>query len=362
MGALLRSSPMSRSKTSSDIPDTELLACRPWPLTTPPSRRAPSPSPSPTSRARRGLLQELGDRYPEVLADHHRLIREAFARHGAVERGSAGDGLYFVFSAARDAVQAAIEGQLAIGALGVARRRRRARSDGAPHRRAGERRGGLRRARRPSRRADLRRRPRRADPDLADDPRPVRRRAARADRLRRSRRRTASGRSTVPQRLFQVSGPGLAGDFPPPRTTEAPRNNLNLEVTSFIGREREIDQATQILERSSLLTLTGPGGVGKTRIGLRLARTLLDQFEDGAWIVECGSLTDTEFVLPSVDQRPRAARAGRTVAPGLGRRPPARQAAAPRPRRLRPGARRVRRAGRGPRPVLPRRAHRGHQP
>ena len=53
------------------------------------------------------LLQELGDRYPEVLADHHRLIREAFTSHGAVERGSAGDGLYFVFSAARDAVQKA---------------------------------------------------------------------------------------------------------------------------------------------------------------------------------------------------------------------------------------------------------------
>ena len=56
------------------------------------------------------LLQALGDRYPEVLADHHRLIREAFARHGALERGSAGDGLYFVFGAA----QAAIDGQLAV--------------------------------------------------------------------------------------------------------------------------------------------------------------------------------------------------------------------------------------------------------
>ena len=47
------------------------------------------------------LLQALGDRYPEILAGHHRLIREAFARHGAMERGSAGDGLYFVFPAAR---------------------------------------------------------------------------------------------------------------------------------------------------------------------------------------------------------------------------------------------------------------------
>ena len=63
-----------------------------------------------------GLLQTLGDRYPAVLADHHALIRGAFARHGAFERGSAGDGLYFVFPTARAAVQAAVEGQLALAA------------------------------------------------------------------------------------------------------------------------------------------------------------------------------------------------------------------------------------------------------
>ena len=93
-----------------------------------------------------------------------------------------------------------------------------------------------------------------------------------------------------PQRLFQVTAPGLAVDFPPPRTTEERRNNLTFEVTSFIGREREIAQALSMLDRSQLLTLTGPGGVGKTRIGLRLARQLLEQFDDGTWVVECGAL------------------------------------------------------------------------
>src|SRR4051812_49930999 len=60
------------------------------------------------------LLQSLGDRYGEVLADHNRLIREAFARHDAFERGSAGDGLYFVFASAREAVQAAVDAPLAL--------------------------------------------------------------------------------------------------------------------------------------------------------------------------------------------------------------------------------------------------------
>ena len=102
------------------------------------------------------------------------------------------------------------------------------------------------------------------------------------------------------QRIYQVAGPGLARDFPPPRTGDAPRNNIRLEVTSFVGRDREIEQATRMLDQSSLLTLTGPGGVGKTRIGLRLARVLLDRFEDGTWIVECGNLSDPSFLLPSV--------------------------------------------------------------
>ncbi|HTS14274.1 MAG TPA: tetratricopeptide repeat protein, partial [Candidatus Sulfotelmatobacter sp.] len=104
----------------------------------------------------------------------------------------------------------------------------------------------------------------------------------------------------APVRLFQVTAPSLERDFPPPRTADAPRNNLQLEVTSFIGRERELEQAAAMLEASPLLTLTGPGGVGKTRLGLRLGRMLLGQFEDGVWVVECGALTDPDLVLPAV--------------------------------------------------------------
>jgi predicted ATPase/class 3 adenylate cyclase len=244
------------------------------------------------------LLQTLGDRYPEVLADHHRLVREAFALHGAVERGSAGDGLYFVFPAARAAVQAAVDAQLAVAGHdwpdGVAVRDRMGLHTGEP-RAASEGYVGL----------DVHRAARicaaghggqilisQTTRDLiADELRPIDFTDLGTHRLRSL---------DAPLRLYEVTGPGLASDFPPLRTSEAPRNNLRLEVTSFVGREREIEQATRILEGSSILTLTGPGGVGKSRIGLRLARVLLDRFEDGTWIVDCGTLTDPAFVLPSV--------------------------------------------------------------
>lgn len=245
------------------------------------------------------LLQALGDRYPAVLAEHHRRIREAFLGHGALERGSAGDGLYFSFPSARAAVLAAIDGQLAIADAtwpdGIAVRDRMGLHTGEPQD-ASEGYVGL----------DVHRAARvcaaghggqilisQATRELiGDELRPP----LGVIDLGVHRLRSLD----VPLRLYQVTGPGLARDFPPLRTTEAPRNNLKLEVTSFIGRDREIAQATGILEESALLTLTGPGGVGKTRIGLRLARTLLDRFDDGAWIVECGNLTGPEFVLPSV--------------------------------------------------------------
>lgn len=72
--------------------------------------------------------------------------------------------------------------------------------------------------------------------------------------------------------------------------------NLPLELTSFVGRRRELADARRLFESSRLLTLTGIGGVGKTRLAIRLASALQRVFRDGAWLVELGEQTDPELL------------------------------------------------------------------
>lgn len=98
------------------------------------------------------------------------------------------------------------------------------------------------------------------------------------------------------QRLFQVQAPGLAQQFPPLRTLDAVPGNLPTQVTSFVGRAAEITAITGELRAKRLVTLTGVGGVGKTRLGLHVAAEMLPEFPDGAWFVELAPL-DTEDAL-----------------------------------------------------------------
>ena len=85
----------------------------------------------------------------------------------------------------------------------------------------------------------------------------------------------------LPERIFQLVHPDLPADFPPLRTLDTLPNNLPLQVTSFIGREREMAEVKRLLSASRLVTLTGPGGTGKTRLALQVAADLLDQHPDG---------------------------------------------------------------------------------
>jgi predicted ATPase/class 3 adenylate cyclase/DNA-binding XRE family transcriptional regulator len=95
-----------------------------------------------------------------------------------------------------------------------------------------------------------------------------------------------------PVHVFQVIVPGLESEFPALRTLDALPNNLPLQLTSFIGRERELEEVQQMLANTRLLTLTGPGGTGKTRLSLQIGERLLSSFTDGVWIAELAPLTD----------------------------------------------------------------------
>ncbi|HKY50325.1 MAG TPA: adenylate/guanylate cyclase domain-containing protein, partial [Candidatus Limnocylindria bacterium] len=102
------------------------------------------------------------------------------------------------------------------------------------------------------------------------------------------------------ERIFQAVDPGLPSEFPPLKTLDATPNNLPIQVTSFVGREREIRDVTGLLKDTRLLTLLGPGGTGKTRLSLQVAANLIDGYADGVWFVEFAPLYDPELVPQAV--------------------------------------------------------------
>ncbi len=103
-----------------------------------------------------------------------------------------------------------------------------------------------------------------------------------------------------PELLFQLNVPDLPDTFPPLATLDARPNNLPLQLTSFLGRERELAEIANLLKTARLLTLTGPGGTGKTRLALQAAAELLDAFPDGVFFVDLASLTDADLVPAAV--------------------------------------------------------------
>jgi predicted ATPase/class 3 adenylate cyclase len=98
------------------------------------------------------------------------------------------------------------------------------------------------------------------------------------------------------ERLYQVVHPALRAAFPPLRSLESIPNNLPQQLTSFIGRERELGEIRALLRTSRLVTVTGTGGLGKTRLSLQVAADVLDDFGDGAWLVDLASLADARLV------------------------------------------------------------------
>jgi predicted ATPase/class 3 adenylate cyclase len=105
-----------------------------------------------------------------------------------------------------------------------------------------------------------------------------------------------------PERIFQLTAPDLPSEFPPLKTLETHTNNLPLEATPLIGREREVEAVCGLLRSSEtrLLTLLGPGGTGKTRVGLQVAAELVEDFEDGVFFVPIAAIRDPALVAPTI--------------------------------------------------------------
>ena len=99
-----------------------------------------------------------------------------------------------------------------------------------------------------------------------------------------------------PEHIYQLLAPGLPAEFPPLKTLDAFHTNLPAQLTSFIGREKEIVTVKKLIATNRLTTLIGPGGAGKTRLSLQVAADLLDSFPDGVWFVEFAPLTDPALV------------------------------------------------------------------
>ncbi len=103
-----------------------------------------------------------------------------------------------------------------------------------------------------------------------------------------------------PEQIYQLVAPGLATDFPPLRSLDTFPNNLPAQLTSFIGREREISEVKALLPTARLLTLTGAGGAGKTRLALQVAADMVDEFGDGVWLAEFAGLADPALVPQTI--------------------------------------------------------------
>jgi predicted ATPase len=231
------------------------------------------------------LLQELGDGYAEALAEHRRVLRDSWREHAGVEVDTQGDAFFVAFSRATDAVAAAVQAQTALagGSLKV----RMGLHTGEPVR-AEEGYVGY----------DVHRAARiaaaghggqvllsQSTADLA---------AADVRDLGLHRLKDLS----APERIFQLG----TDDFPPLKTLH--ESNLPVPATPFLGREEEVDRVAALLRQPEvrLVTLTGPGGSGKTRLALQAAAAAADDYEHGVWWVPLASLVDPTLVQAAAAQ------------------------------------------------------------
>jgi predicted ATPase/class 3 adenylate cyclase len=243
------------------------------------------------------LLRSLGAEYRTLLAEHRRVLRDAFAAHGGTVLQREGDALFVTFADPSSAILGAIDGQVALANatwpadshvrvrmgihvgevtidedddyVGLAVHQA-ARISAAAHG------GQVLTSKAIQAQAEQR-----VPPEVSLKP------------IGRFRLKDFP----EPQDLFQLHHPDLQGDFPAPRTAPGARHNLPKAISSFIGRDRDVAELAELLETARLVTLTGPGGCGKTRLAIEAASASFPVRPDGIWFVDLAPVSDRELVL-----------------------------------------------------------------
>jgi len=245
------------------------------------------------------LWEQLPDAMRGALARHDEILRDAVEKRGGVVVKTTGDGLHAAFLTAQDAVVAAVDAQRAIGeepwALPEPLRVRMGLHTGEADQREGDYFGtSVNRAARVSAAAhggqilvshvteELVRDQLPEDLHLED---------LGEHHLRDLAR---------PERVFQVGGPGLTREFPPLRTSARVPTNLPTPPTELIGRDVEVDAVADELHRHRLVTITGVGGMGKTRLAVEVAASLASEHPDGVWFVDLAPALDGGDVVRAV--------------------------------------------------------------
>jgi predicted ATPase/class 3 adenylate cyclase len=245
------------------------------------------------------LELELGTaRYAAVRERHRELLRAAFAAHGGEERSTEGDSFFVLFDSARSGIRAAIDAQQALAAEpwpdGVTVKVRMGMHVGEALLEYGDVAG-----------YDVNRAARIAATAwggqivVSDAVRALAGDGGEAYELRSLGEHRLKD-LLASERLAQVVAPGLPDEFPPLRSLDARPNNLPTQLTSFVGRETELEEALRLLSGTRLLTLTGPGGIGKTRLSLQIAAAVSDDFPDGIWFVPLEPVRERELVAPTI--------------------------------------------------------------
>jgi len=246
------------------------------------------------------LLQRTGgDAYANLLAEHRRLLAEAFDRHNGFHVGGEGDSFFVAFASADDAAAAAVEAQRALARHawpeGTEVRVRIGLHSGEP-RVIGDDYVGL----------DVHQAARVMAAGhggqvlLTDVTRALLHERFEVRDLGDHRLKDLAGS----QRLYQLHVDGVPAEFPPLKTLDSRPTNLPVQQTAFVGRARELDEIGGLLGRgeTQLLTLTGPGGTGKTRLALQVASSMVESFDHGVFFVSLAAVRDSELVALTIAQ------------------------------------------------------------